>query len=149
MLSLQKYIKNFKKNGILTFNNFFNLKFAKAKLKKSVKLINASGVFFHLEELHSVLDGINYCLNDDGVLVIQFMYAGSMIENKNFDSIYHEHLCLYTIKSLNNLLKIHNLKIFDCNFAKIHSGSVIAKVCKKDNQKFKETKRYFQSIKKI
>ena len=76
------------------------------------------------------------------------MYAGSMIENKNFDSIYHEHLCLYTIKSLNNLLKIHNLKIFDCNFAKIHSGSVIAKVCKKDNQKFKETKRYFQSIKK-
>ena len=43
-------------------------------------MINVSGVFFHLEELHSVIKGINYCRKDDGVLLIQFMYAGAMID---------------------------------------------------------------------
>lgn len=138
-----------KKNGVKTFNNFFNLEFVKKKIKKnSINLINASGVFFHLEELHSVIEGINYSLDDDGVLIVQFMYAGAMIRNNNFDSIYHEHLCLYTIRSLSNLLLKHNLKIFDCKFVDIHSGSVIAKICKKKSIIHKITKRYYDAIKK-
>lgn len=104
--------------------------------------------FFHLEELHSVIRGINYCLDDHGVLIIQFMYAGAMIENNNFDSIYHEHLCLYTIQTLSKLLLLHNLEIFDCKFVDIHSGSVIAKICKRTSAMHKKTKRYYDAIKK-
>ena len=59
------------------------------------------------------------------------MYAGSMIDKDLFDGIYHEHLCLYSIKSLANLLKLYNLEIFDAYYSEIHSGSIIAKVCKK------------------
>jgi hypothetical protein len=137
-----------KKAGVKTFNNFFNLNFAKKNFKpKSINLINASGVFFHLEELHSVIEGINYCLVDDGVLIVQFMYAGAMIKNKNFDSIYHEHLCLYTIQSLSKLLSKHDLEIFDCKFEDIHSGSVISKICKKKSRTYPKTKRYFNTIK--
>jgi hypothetical protein len=52
-----------KENGIDTINDFFNKDNCKKYLKeKSVKLINASGVFFHLEELDSVIEGINYSL---------------------------------------------------------------------------------------
>jgi hypothetical protein len=137
------------KSGVRTFNSFFNLDFVKKKIApKSINLVNASGVFFHLEELHSVIDGINYCLVDDGVLIVQFMYAGAMIQNNNFDSIYHEHLCLYTIRTLSNLLAKHNLEIFDCKFEDIHSGSVIAKICKTKSKKYKKTKRYFNALKK-
>jgi hypothetical protein len=134
---------------IPTINDFFNFEVAVNKIgANKVKLINASGVFFHLEELHSVLKAINYCLQQDGVLIIQFMYAGSMIDKDLFDGIYHEHLCLYTIKSLSNLLKLYNLEIFDAYYSEIHSGSIIAKVCKKYSILNKKTFRLKKTIKK-
>jgi DNA-binding transcriptional regulator YhcF (GntR family) len=95
-----------------------------------------------------VLKAINYCLQQDGVLIIQFMYAGSMIDKDLFDGIYHEHLCLYTIKSLSNLLKLYNLEIFDAYYSEIHSGSIIAKVCKKYSILNKKTSRLKKTIKK-
>ncbi|MAD57038.1 MAG: methyltransferase [Porticoccus sp.] len=137
-----------KENGINTINEFFNYSTVINNFKQnSVKLINASGVFFHLEELHSVLKGIDYCLKEDGVLIIQFMYAGSMIDNKNFDTIYHEHLCLYTIKSLSYLLNQYDLEIFDAYLTDIHSGSIVAKVAKKNSDINIKTESYANSIK--
>ena len=119
-----------KKNGVKTFNNFFNYKFVKNKVSKnSIKIVNASGVFFHLEELHSVLKAVEYILDKDGILIVQFMYLGSIIDQGTFDSIYHEHLLLYTVNSLSKLLEKYNLEIFDCYHADIHSGSIIAKAC--------------------
>ena len=117
-------------NGVNTVTEFFNEENAlKHIAKNSVKLYNASGVFFHLEELHSVIRGIKETLKNDGVLIVQFMYAGAMIEGKNFDTIYHEHLCYYTVESLSNLLKPYGLELFDGYHSTIHSGSIIAKVC--------------------
>lgn len=136
-----------KKNKIKTINDYFNLDLVKKKIgKNKIKLINASGVFFHLEELHSVIKGINYCLKNDGVLVIQFMYAGAMIDKLLFDGIYHEHLCLYTIKSLKFLLKQNGLEIFDAYYTDIHSGSIIAKVCKENSKLNKKTKRFKETL---
>lgn len=135
-------------NGIHTINEFFNLSTAVNNLdKQSIKLINASGVFFHLEELHSVLSGINYCLKKDGILIIQFMYAGAMIDNLNFDTIYHEHLCLYTIRSLSKLLKQYDLEIFDAYYSEIHSGSIIAKVTNKNSKINIKTDAYYKTLK--
>jgi|TARA_R110001583_G_scaffold65162_3_gene188421 hypothetical protein len=125
--------------GLKTINNFFNEENVKEKLEpNSVKLINASGVFFHLEELDSVIKGINYCLKDDGVFVAQCMYVGAMVDNLNFDTIYHEHLCYYTLNSLTKLLKKYNLYLEDAYFDEIHSGSII---CKFRKNKCKTTKR--------
>jgi len=121
-----------KNNGINTINDFFNESTANIHLKKqSIKLINASGVFFHLEELDSVIKGINYCLDENGVFVVQAMYAGAMVDNLNFDTIYHEHLCYYTLNSLTNLLNKYDLHLHDAYFKDIHSGSIIAKFTKK------------------
>jgi hypothetical protein len=138
-----------KKNKIKTFNNFFNYNFVKKNIPQyAVKLINASGVFFHLEELHSVLKAINHCLSKNGILIIQFMYAGTLVEKNNFDSIYHEHLCLYTIKSLSYLLRGYDLDIFDCYYEDIHSGSIIAKICRKKSSLNKKSKQYFATLKR-
>lgn len=134
------------KNKVYCINNFFNLNNVKLHLKeRSIKLINASGVFFHLEELDSVIKGINYCLSDDGIFVVQFMYAGTMIDNLNFDTIYHEHLCYYTVNSIIKLLEKYNLYIEDAYFTELHSGSIVAKF-RKNN--VKKTERCVNLIEK-
>tara|TARA_R110000824_G_scaffold249305_1_gene438287 strand:+ start:2230 stop:3435 length:1206 start_codon:yes stop_codon:yes gene_type:complete len=129
------------KAGIPTINDFFNEELiAQHNLEGKVKLINASGVFFHLEQLHSVIRGIKKALRGDGVLVVQFMYAGTMVEKLNFDGIYHEHLCFYTLESLKNLLEPYGLNIFHAYHSDIHSGSIIAKIS--PSSKFEPTATY-------
>jgi len=137
------------KNGVLTVNEYFNRECVERIIgENTVKLYNASGVFFHLEELHSVIDGIKFSLKEDGVLIVQFMYAGTMIEKLNFDTIYHEHLCYYTLRSLNNLLAPYELKIFDAYYSEIHSGSIVAKIAHIGSWLDVETERYRELLEK-
>jgi len=138
-----------REDGVPTLTEFFNEEVANEHLgKDSVKLYNASGIFFHLEELHSVIRGIKNTLRKDGVLVVQFMYAGAMIEGKNFDTIYHEHLCYYTVNSLAKLLAPYGLEIFDGYYSDIHSGSIISKICHSDSPLNVKTERFMELKKK-
>ena len=119
------------KNRITTLPNFFNENIAKNNIRTTFSVINASGVFFHLEELHSVCRGVKFLLHSDGIFVIQFIYLKEMVENLAFDQIYHEHLLYYTIESLSYLLNLHDLEIFDASKSKIHGGSLTAFVSHK------------------
>ena len=110
--------------GIETLHTFFNREVARS-LNRKFDLINASGVFFHLEELHSVTDGIRECLKDDGVFCVQFLYMKQIIKNVAFDQIYHEHLLYYNLETIQTLLSRHGLEIFDCYLSDIHGGSII------------------------
>jgi SAM-dependent methyltransferase len=111
-------------NGLETLQTFFNSEVARS-LNRKFDIINASGVFFHLEELHSVTDGIRECLKDDGVFVVQFLYMKQIIENLAFDQIYHEHLLYYNLATIQTLLARHGLSMFDCYLSPIHGGSII------------------------
>jgi len=111
--------------GVPTLNKYFNLDTVK-ELNRKFDIINAAGVFFHLEELHSVTSGIKFCLNEDGVFVVQFLYMKSIMENNAFDQIYHEHLLYYTLETISTLLKRHDLELFDAYLAPIHGGQMIA-----------------------
>jgi len=113
--------------GVPTLNNFFNEELVQT-LNKQYQVINASGVFFHLEELHSVCRGIKAGLADNGVFVVQFLYMPSIVENLAFDQIYHEHLLYYSLQTINTLLRRHGLEMFDARLAPIHGGSIIAYV---------------------
>jgi hypothetical protein len=133
--------------GIPTYNMFFNEDNVKSFLPEgSVKLVNASGVFFHLEELDSVIKGIDFVLSDDGVFVAQFMYAGAMVDNGNFDTIYHEHLCYYTINSISKLMSKYGFRLFDARHESIHSGTIIAKFCKETWDGYPTTNRCLEQI---
>ncbi len=114
-------------SGIETLNKFFNYETSK-EINKKFDFINASGVFFHLEELHSFTKGVENLLNTNGVFIIQFLYMESIINNTAFDQIYHEHLLYYNLTTLNNLLSKHNLEIFDANLHEIHGGQMTAYV---------------------
>ena len=132
------------KNRIKTINKFFNENIAK-KIDNQFDIINASGVFFHLEELHSVTKGIKKLLKKDGIFVVQFIYLKEMIKNLAFDQIYHEHLIYYNLKTLNNLLKIHGLELFHAYKSKIHGGSIIGYVSHHKQRKI--TKNLIKLIK--
>jgi len=125
-------------NGIPTEEVFFNSDSAR-KINLKFNLINASGVFFHLEELHSVCEGVKFALDSEGVFIVQFIYMKTMQDNVAFDQIYHEHLLYYTLTTLSTLLEIHGLEIFDSNLSTIHGGSMIAYVSHPG--KFKKTSR--------
>lgn len=137
-------------NGINTANAYFNEDFVKEltdwvvndafygtawPIPTRAKLINASGVFFHLEELHSVCRGVKRLLDDEGVFVVQFMYLKDIVENATFDAIYHEHLCYYTLNSLMYLMDMHGMTLQDAHPSSIHGGSMIAKFVHKDSGK--------------
>jgi len=110
--------------GITTLNDFFNRDVA-VQLGRKFHIINAAGVFFHLEELHSVTDGIRQALRDDGVFVVQFLYMKRIVENMAFDQIYHEHLLYYNLQTIEVLLNRHGLTMFDAYLSPIHGGSMI------------------------
>jgi SAM-dependent methyltransferase len=111
-------------HGIETLQAFFNLDVARS-LGRRFDIINAAGVFFHLEELHSVTDGIRECLADDGVFIVQFLYMKQIIDNLAFDQIYHEHLLYYNLETIGTLLRRHGLAMFDCYLSPVHGGSII------------------------
>jgi SAM-dependent methyltransferase len=120
--------------GITTLNDFFNLEVAR-KLERKFDVVNAAGVFFHLEELHSVTDGIRELLTEDGVFVVQFLYMKRIMENVAFDQIYHEHLLYYNLATIEVLLNRHGLALFDAYVAPIHGGSVIGFVTHQGRRK--------------
>ena len=120
-------------SGITTLNEFFNLELVQ-RLNRKFHIINAAGVFFHLEELHSVTEGIREALLDNGVFVVQFLYMKRIVENLAFDQIYHEHLLYYNLKNIEVLLNRHRLEMFDAYLAPIHGGSIVGFVTHKDKR---------------
>lgn len=133
--------------GVMTWNRFFNEACARdiLALHGPAKTVTAAGVFFHLEELHSVVRGIEALLADDGVFVVQAIYLGGMIENTAFDQVYHEHLCYYTLRSLSALLERHGLEVFEASLVPIHGGSIEAHVARKGRRPVGESVRRMQA----
>lgn len=114
--------------GIPTVAEFFNVALAE-KLKaqgKVADVIHANNVVAHVADLHGVVAGISTLLKPDGVAVIENHYVKDMIDHVEFDSIYHEHLCYYSITSFRNLFARHGLTLVDAERLPIHGGSLRA-----------------------
>jgi hypothetical protein len=122
-----------RERGIETINDFFSESVANTILAERgpAALVTAAGVFFHLEELHSVTRGVASLLGEQGVFVVQAIYLGGMIENTAFDQIYHEHLCYYTLRTLERLFDLHGLEVIDVSVVPIHGGSLEVHAAKK------------------
>lgn len=113
-------------------NDFFNhAAWLSSFGQQKAKVITAIGMFYDLDDPKSFLDDVCKCLDDQGVFIIQMMYMPFALERNAFDGICHEHLEYYTMRSLENLLHRHGLKIFDVQMrAEINEGSVRFYICK-------------------
>ncbi len=112
--------------GIPTVISFFDSPTAeKVKVEQGpAKVITATNVFAHIENIHSIVDGIMVLLKDDGVFISESHYFVSLVETLQYDTIYHEHLRYYSLSSLSYLLDMHGLEVIHAKRIPTHGGSI-------------------------
>lgn len=88
------------------------------------RLITACNVLAHMIDPHPVIEGISRLLSDYGIVVAEVHYQASMITLGQFDTVYHEHTCYYSLKALSELFEMHGLKIYDAVMISNHGGSL-------------------------
>ena len=121
------------KSGIDTINDFFTEKISSNILKERGRAgaITGTNVFAHIHDLDDVMRGVNLLLDDDGVFIIESPYLVSLVENLEFDTIYHEHLSYLAIRPLSMFFGRFGMEIFDVERTAIHGGSIRVFVKKK------------------
>jgi SAM-dependent methyltransferase len=89
-------------------------------------VIHANNVLAHVADLGGVVDGLRNVLKPDGQIVIQVPYVEELIRRTEFDTIYHEHLCYFSVTALYKLFARHGLEFHHVSFLPIHGGSIRA-----------------------
>ena len=140
------------KKGIPTIIDYFDEKISKKIIRKygKAKIITATNVFAHIDNINSIIKSIIKTLKHDGIFVSESHYLLPLIKTVQYDTIYHEHLRYYSLESLNYLFKKHKLEIFDVKEIPTHGGSIRVyaarkgafKISKNVKKQFKKEKIY-------
>jgi hypothetical protein len=139
------------KKGIPTIIDYFNKKTSFAIIKKygKAKIITATNVFAHIDDINSIVRLILKTLKEDGISISESHYLLPLIKTVQYDTIYHEHLRYYSLESLNYLFKKHNLEIINTKEIPTHGGSIRVYAAKKGVYKISENvKKQFNKEKK-
>ncbi len=106
------------------FNDFFTYETFRQKFRDSKpKVITSVAMFYDLDDPNAFVADIVKCLDPHGVWVVQQNYLSTMLEQNGFDNIGHEHLTYYSVATMAELLKKHNLEIFDVETNDVNGGS--------------------------
>ena len=81
-------------------------------------------VFAHITDIKNVVKGVNNVLKSDGYFVFEVHYLKSLIDENQWDNIYHEHIYYYSISALNNFFTKYGMTVIDFEEIPIHSGSI-------------------------
>ena len=139
-----KKLKNFYRKDIITISDFFNKDLVNGYLsKKKAKIITTISMFYDLPSPITFAKDIWDCLDDQGVWHLEQSYMPMMIKNTSYDTICHEHLEYYSLKSIKYIFDIAGFKITDLEFNDINGGSFAITVSKK-NSKYKENSRIIE-----
>jgi SAM-dependent methyltransferase len=114
------------KGGIPTISEFFGEELA-GRLKAEgniADVIHANNVLAHVADLNGFVRGLRLLLKDQGVAIIEVPYVKDMIDNIEFDTIYHEHLCYFSLTAVDRLFRRHGLAVLDVERLQIHGGTL-------------------------
>ena len=125
------------KKGINTLIRYFDKKTSNLIFKKfgKAKIITATNVFAHIENVNLLMKNILKILKDDGIFITESHYLVSLIKTNQYDTIYHEHLRYYSLLSLKNLFEKYGMEIVYAKEIDTHGGSIRVYAAKKN--KFK------------
>lgn len=115
-------------------SDFFSSKIVKNIKKKYGKfdLIFGLNVFAHNSTFIDMFNAVTELLEKDGVFILEVAYADKTILKGNFDTIYHEHVCSFTLTSLTKALNFANLTVVDVELLNTQGGS-LRLICQKLN----------------
>lgn len=135
--------------GIPTLAQFFSVKLAKQIVKKygKAKIVTATNVFAHIDDLDEVIKGLEILLDNDGIFIMEAPYLVDFLKKRYFDLVYHEHLSYWAITSLITLFKRFGMTVFDVQKVAVHGGSIRVFV-RKNKGPFKIGKRVEESLRK-
>lgn len=114
------------KKGIPTGITFFNKSYAKEmrKVGKVADLIIGNNVLAHNPNLNDFVEGLKLASKHDGIITMEFPHLLKLIENNQFDTIYHEHFSYFSFYTVQRLFASHNLELFDVEEIPTHGGSL-------------------------
>jgi len=131
-------------SNVTTKNTFFSSEVSKEIIKsRNVSVVIANNVIAHIENLQDLMNGIKILIGNNGVFIFEVPYLVDLIENLEFDTIYHEHLSYFSILPLLKLVKQFGLEIFDIKKQLVHGGTLRIFVSQKDNYPINNSVKVF------
>lgn len=126
-----------RERGMDTVNEFFGPMAAAEVVKRHgrAKIVTATNVFAHIENVHEIVEAILSLLDEDGIFISESHYLLPLIQTLQYDTIYHEHLRYYSLQSLKYLLEMHGLEIIHAKRIPTHGGSIRVYSARKGQQK--------------
>lgn len=117
-------------------NNYFTEEIAKQVVSEygKVDMIMANNVFAHIPDIQGTTRAISLALHNNGIFIFEVHYLGKVINELQYDMIYHEHLYYYSLLSTMKYFELYDMMIFDIKFTSIHAGSIRFYVCKKNGK---------------
>ncbi len=112
--------------GIPTMCTFFGQDLARQLRQEgqAADVFLANNVLAHVPDLNGFIAGIKTILKDDGLAIIEVPYVVDLVDHCEFDTIYHQHLCYYSVTALDRLFCRHSLYLNDVKRVRIHGGSL-------------------------
>ncbi len=111
--------------GCEVINDFFNqgnvLKYIDFQ---SVDLVVSNNCFAHIDDIHSIVQGVKSILREKAFFVIEVHYVRKLIDQMQYDNIYHEHIYYYSLQALRKLFEQYGMTIVDFDEIPVHSGSI-------------------------
>jgi SAM-dependent methyltransferase len=127
--------------GIPTLMSFFNAEAAASVVREHgrAKVITATNVFAHIEGVEELMRNLLAMLDEDGIFISESHYWLSLLETVQYDTIYHEHLRYYSLRSLTFLLAMHGLEPIHVKRIPTHGGSIRVYAARRGQRSAKQT----------
>jgi SAM-dependent methyltransferase len=115
-----------RERGITTVSEFFSEDLANgfAEQYGRADVIHANNVLAHVADLNGFVKGIAVLLKAQGIAVVEVPYVKDLVDHVEFDTIYHEHLCYFSLTALTALFERNGLQVQDVERVPIHGGSL-------------------------
>lgn len=112
--------------GIPTISEPFNCSLARRlkKQKGAADIVHANNVLARLSDINDAVAGLKELIKPDGVVIAEVPYVKELIDQIEFDTIYHGHLCYFSLTALDRLFRRHGLMICEVEKLAIHGGSL-------------------------
>lgn len=115
-----------RQDGIETVNEFFTPAVAESVRRSHgpAKAVIGNNVFAHVDDARGFLAGCKTLIGSDGLVVIEVPYLGHLLERLEYDTVYHEHLCYFSVTALMRLYEGVGLSIVRVDHVPVHGGSI-------------------------
>jgi SAM-dependent methyltransferase len=123
-----------RERGVDTMQAFFGLDLAKQLVAdgRRADIIHANNVLAHVADTNGFVAGMSLLLKENGMAVIEVPYVKDLIDHGEFDTVYHEHLCYFSVTALRRLFRRHGLVLIRVEPLTIHGGSLRVFVGKRE-----------------